>query len=399
MKNGLLDRGERGEVVARMLILEAYDRAVAKAFRKSKTREEPLFSFGCRLIDWIETIFVEKVAQDILNSTPANCGNKTFREVFKDAWIRFTHFAKAGDDHIFNTHSMFAAFIRCMAFVCRSGESFIDLIIPVLLWNEKIGSSVMTAIFIQVKRRMKAGKYHFDAEKHFHFFHPEPDRPKHPGDHRPYVTLVMDLGVQNPLPQYAKLPMQDVIKKRQQAQERRMPTATSSKENLPRTASSRSKKNAPPTTPPKLQGKMPPTTPSKHAVSAGPVNRPHRGRKQKHPRYEIYVSGCSNTNYNLITEEQRVKYREVLRLSEFLLEHPRKNTIPLVMQMKPVFALGPNSYSWIRSSVLNPTDLQDNGEDIGEDIVEGHIVGHPESESESESESDWDRLDVDMDMD
>lgn len=82
-------------------------------------------------------------------------------------------------------------------------------------------------------------------------------------------------------------------------------------------------------------------------------------------------------------------------MSEFLLEHPRKNTIPLVMQMKPVFALGPNSYSWIRSSVLNPTDLQDNGEDI----VEGHIVGHPESESESGSESDWDRLDVDMDTD
>lgn len=32
MKTGLLDRTDRGEVVARMLIIEAYDRAVTEAF-------------------------------------------------------------------------------------------------------------------------------------------------------------------------------------------------------------------------------------------------------------------------------------------------------------------------------------------------------------------------------
>lgn len=372
MENGLLDRGERGEVVARMLILEAFDHAVLSAGKlKDPYGKYPLYSFGCRLIDWIVSLFVDDVTQDILHSKPANCGEKTFEEVFKDAWIRLTHWAQAGDDHVFNTHSMFAAFIRCMAFVCRRGESFIDLIIPVLLWNETIKSSVMTAVFIQVKRRTKAGGYTFDAEKHFKFFHPEPNLAK---DDRPYVTLVMDLGVQNTLPKYAKLPVQDVIKKSRQAS-KRMTTATSSNANTP------------PATPSKSKETLQPKTPSKHNVAIRPSSG-HYVSTQKHPRYEIYVSGCSNTNYKLITEEQRVKYREVLRLSEFLLEHPRKETIPQVMQLKPVFALGPDSYSWADSFVLNITDPQDDDEDI----EEGHIVGHPDSEEELQSSDS----DVDM---
>lgn len=132
---------------------------------------------------------------------------------------------------------------------------------------------------------------------------------------------------------------------------------------------------------------MPPMAPSKHAVSARlVVNRPRRGRPQMHPRYEICVSGCSHANYKIVTEDQRAKYREVLRMSDFVLEHPRKDTLPQVMQLKLVFALGPNSYSWIKSAVLNPEDYQEDGEDTEERCIVGHLDSEEDLDSDSNME-------------
>lgn len=146
MRSGLLDRRERAEVVARMLVTEAYDRAVAE-------ENSPLFSCGCTVVGWITQLFRQNIASAILRSSPANCEGERFEDVFKDAWLRFTHFAKAAEDHIIDTHSMFAAFVRGMAFTYQKGGSAIGFILPVLLKDVKLGSSVMTAIFIQVQPR------------------------------------------------------------------------------------------------------------------------------------------------------------------------------------------------------------------------------------------------------
>lgn len=323
MRSGLLDRGERGEVVARMLVTEAYDRAVAENASDEQTL---LFSFGCRLVNFIRKLFSAARAEAILKSKPANCDGKTFGEVFGDAWIRFTHFAKSADDHILNTHSMFAAFVRGMAYTCRNGERFIDFITPILLWDAKLSSWVMTAIFWQIKRRGRAGNYEIDAEA-LGFFHPEPANRFPEGDNRPYITIVMDLGVQNSIPTHAKPTAQKVSQKSQ--------TADGLKD-LPQTSAT-------------------PASPSKSGVSSRPEDlRPSSG--VVHPRYAIYVSGCSSTNYGVIGESDRELYRQLLRSNDFLHEHPRPETIPKVMAQKPVFALGSNNYSWVDSDVLNPKD-------------------------------------------
>lgn len=362
MKTGLLDRADRGEVLARILIIEAYDRAVTEAFAASQSEDpqnpdgqEPLFSLGCRLIDWISQLFAPDLAREILHSKPANCGDQTFEEVFKDAWIRVTHYAQAGDEHVFNagTHAMLAAFVRGMTFICRDenggGSSFVNFVIPVLLRDVKIGSSVMTAVFIRVGRRARMGTYPIiDAEKHFDFFHPEHNLSE---DDRPYVTLIMDLGVRDPL------------------LDRAIPLA---KAKLPLT---------------------------KHEVSSDtpPIKverssrRQSQTQKRKHPRYEISVSGCSNTLYNLITEDKVVKYKEILRMPELIPEHTRKETISQVMQMKPVFVSGKESYAWIESGVLNSSGGEVNvEEENGEDMEEGYVIGHPDSEESSE-DTDWNR--------
>lgn len=302
--------------MARMLVTEAYDRAVI-------TEKSQHFSSGCSVVGWIKEFFQPKVANDVLNIKPANCKGERLEDVFKDARIRFTHFTKAADDHIIDTHAMFAAFARGMAFTCRNCEGAIDFILPVLLNSAKLSSWVMTAIFFQVKRHKKAGNYHIDAAA-LKFFHQEPADKLSPDD-RPYIAFVLDLGVQPKYSDSAVLAAQDL----------------SEENSLPQTSATFTKTT--PQNPSKVKVSVPPTRPD-----------PRLNAPVVHPRYEVHFEGCSNTLYRVIEEADRPAYQELLGIHEFLYEHSRPETIPQVMNLKPMFALGRNSYSWVESEVLNP---------------------------------------------
>lgn len=332
MRSGLLDRGERGELVARMLVTEAYDRAVLAEEGPSN------FSRGCSVVGWIKKLFQENVASAILNSRPADCKGEPFKDVFKDARLRFTHFAKTADDHIIDTHAMFAAFARGMAFTCRNGETAVDFILPVLLnKSAKLSSWVMTAVFVQVKRRTKRGRYFINAEA-LKFFHKEPADQLSP-DVRPYITLIMDLGIQPELPEYADLAAINVLKKE----------GAGPKRSIPQTSTTFTKDHRTPPSPSKLD------TSSHHSRRKSPRDRPVAG---KHPCYQAHISGCSNTMYKVIEIADRPTYTDLLRIDEFLYEHPRPETIPEVMNLKPMFAVGKNSYRWVESDVLNPEEAE-----------------------------------------
>lgn len=164
----------------------------------------------------------------------------------------------------------------------------------------------------------------------------------------------MDLGVQSPIPTYAKPAAQKVIQKSKTADGRK---------GVPQVSASYP------------QTRAPPASPSKFKVSARPEKlRPLPG--VVHPRYAIYVSGCSSTNYGVIGESDRELYRQLLRTNDFLYEHPRPETIPKVMAQKPVFALGSNSYSWVDSDVLNPKDpaaAYDNDNDEETFLISQHV--------------------------
>lgn len=148
MSSNLLDRGERGEVVARALIVEAYDRATLRC-RKHNSKD-PL-SMGCGVIEFVEELFRDHAI--VTESYPDNImeGGRHFKDEFKGAQLRITHFARSGDDHVVKTESMAPAFIRGTAFVCRRNEQTIDIILPLLLWDAKICEWVTSGFFIQVK--------------------------------------------------------------------------------------------------------------------------------------------------------------------------------------------------------------------------------------------------------
>lgn len=348
MNTGLLDRGERGEVVARALITEAYDRATLRRHERNKPKY-PL-SMGCGVIE-----FVEEFVRDhgmITEAYPDNVkGGVTFREAFKHAVLRITHWVRAQDDHILNTDSMAPAFIRGAAFICRRGEAIVDLMAPILLWDEKIAEWVMSSFFWQIKLNKKKGKYQINAED-LGFFPPQ-ERNRNPSSDdnpftkplstkRPYITMVMDLGVLNPPPGHAKFPVQNAVEKFNET----LPAETTV---APKATTARSKAKAAvpssvyPGTPSKLKVGMPVTVETRRTPT--PENT--------HPRYAIYASGCSDTVYAVIEPDQRTKYHQLLRQDELLTEHPRPRTIPQVLNMKPFWRIGPACYSWYDSPLLN----------------------------------------------
>lgn len=302
MSSGLLDRSERTEVVARALITETYDRAT---LRCRKDAGSPL-SFGCGAVEFIEELYRDHGT--ITEAHPDNVsGGVTFREAFKHARLRITQWVRVEDDHELSTESMAAAFIRGYAFICRRGVSFIDLVVPLLLWDEKIGEGVMSAIFLQVKLRKDKGSYHINAGD-LGFF-PRSDSDANTfmerAAKRPYITIVMDLGSQNSLPEYARFP------------------AKASDQKVT------------------------------EAVQNANVQRTKSTPRNTHPRYAILATGCSDTVYAVIHRDHRTKWQLLLHQDNLLGGHPRPHSIPSVRNMKPFWSFGPESYAWYKSAVLN----------------------------------------------
>ncbi|KAF8592712.1 hypothetical protein K439DRAFT_1656117 [Ramaria rubella] len=326
LQNGLLDLGERGELVARAIITSAYDRAVERD-HPPKIGDTPFYSQGCSVITFIQELFSEEYAEEILDSVPDNTPDgKPFREAFATAKIRFTHFVKMADDTSTSTEAMFAAFIRGMAIICASGQPATDILIPVLLIDGPLGEEVMSSLMVQIKQKKKQGTSADIAAANAAL--------------RPYITLIMDLGVQRPNTQ-AKTP----FKVHELPQPKPKPKPKSKSKPKPKRE----------TTP---KGKSQEGTPSRLDVSQpGQLHHPN----VTHPRYSIYAYGCSNKVYKGIYPDDKAKYAFLLASRNFLGEHPRQNieSLNALCRMKPLWAAGKEYYHWLESGLLNSTEVTD----------------------------------------
>ena len=139
MESGLLDLGQRGEVVARALLTAAYDRAVEKENPPTHPSQPPFYNQGCNLTTFIGELFHDSYVDNILDSFPDNVDpGVTLSDAFEQSKIRFTDFVEMRDDMATTTDAMYAAFLRGMAIICHSNQPGVDLMIPVLLWDDKL---------------------------------------------------------------------------------------------------------------------------------------------------------------------------------------------------------------------------------------------------------------------
>ncbi|KAH9926363.1 hypothetical protein B0H21DRAFT_764196 [Amylocystis lapponica] len=373
LSGGILDLGERGEIVARALFTLAYDSTVEKEHPDAGSIK---YSKGCSLIGFIEKLFAQDYATAVLDSPPYNVkSDRPFRESFKDAQIRFTHFGKMYNDGCINTHAMLAAFVRGMAFVCRNGETLVDFIVPVLQKPGNMLESSMTALFVQVKRRERRGtknKYDIDVEK-FDFFQSLDEE----FQERPVITL-------RPISQEQKdeKPSRQVKKSKPsgkkssgkgrnigQAQFNFPPhvPAGTALESLPNNRFVRLS-----TPEPQHTTRLPflPPTPAK-------VEVPKKGTKRHwpirhHPRYNIFAYGCSHNVYAVIKPQEKELYALLMASGDFLDEHPRRGkAIAAVLKMKPFYVWKPKVWVWAWEEDERATVF---GEEVEETNVEGVLV-------------------------
>ena len=120
LKNDLISKGERGELVTRLLLTLAHDKCVQfdrkKAHEAQYSKPIPLFRF-------LEALVGPDHMKRILVSKPDNMDNgATFEEAFKDAKVNFTHFVKGGDPTVITDKAAWMALSRCMAFQCANGQ-------------------------------------------------------------------------------------------------------------------------------------------------------------------------------------------------------------------------------------------------------------------------------------
>ncbi|KAJ8454653.1 hypothetical protein ONZ51_g12905 [Trametes cubensis] len=344
----LLSRGEVGEVIGRLLLMLARDSATCAT---SSDSDDPHFSNPVPVTTFIEQLLSESFAKDVLTSRPDNLpanaprGDLTFAEAFKDAVVNFTHFAKWADDSALSQDTALGCFIRSMAVICRNNAATVDVFIPVLMNKDAaLDASVMTGIMVQFKLRAHSGTiaaYAIDATK-VGLFKQTPDDDE--TQRHPYITLIMELGVNSEPPLLASIPVKP-----------------ESKESIAVNKKLGEK------TPVSNAGAPLQDTPSK-VVLTPPA--PRRRRGSAYPRYSIYVYGCSPTVYRVISKNERGVYKHMLGGGKLLAEHPRQDptSLRLVRMLKPFFAIGHTSWHWLYHTRLN-TDLPDESDDEGGVVV------------------------------
>ncbi|EGN99476.1 hypothetical protein SERLA73DRAFT_74000 [Serpula lacrymans var. lacrymans S7.3] len=336
-KMGLLDKGAMGELVARLLLVFVHDRAIRNSYSK------PLnYSQGVRLIDFLKALFSGAWMNEIMRCTPDNVSSEvTLKDMFKESYVRFTYFGKMVDDTGTTTEAMYAAFLRGMAVITRDNQQGVDIMIPILMWDKELCEYVMTAILIQVKRRICAGSINTysinqrdinlfpddciskqvqnDVRSNPYFeFTLERPRENSGEPVRPYISLILELGVQPKLPR-------------------------------------------------------------------GPGTNP-----------QVCKNLAKKTALGAVQDidgEDKDVLAKLLRTRDFLADHPRQDSRSLeaVRRMKPFWSAGEPSHHWLESDLLNPKNAMDVDE---EDQLAGFVIaGSMEDTHVSTSDNVFD-LDV-----
>ncbi|KAG6887493.1 hypothetical protein C0995_014910 [Termitomyces sp. Mi166 len=161
-ERGLIDKGIRGELVARMLCTLAHDISILRTLPLDIVANRRV-SFSKMIPKWIKRV---------LKARPSNMAGETLEEAFKDGYVHFTPFVKAEIQDYWNMPKA-------------------DIVIPMCICRDANPTRwCMTAILIQVKNRVDKQPILIDAQRTFGFF--TKSTTKEYNEH-PYITITMEL--------------------------------------------------------------------------------------------------------------------------------------------------------------------------------------------------------------
>ncbi|KAL4251325.1 hypothetical protein ABKN59_005644 [Abortiporus biennis] len=174
VENGLIDIGERGEVVARLLIIRAAMRAVEVECKEG------------------DQLWYSK-------------GNKTFEDALGNMTMRLTHFEKLKDGSGLSQEGAQAAFTRGCGYICEGMQEGVDLMIPIAditNGDEVLSLSKFTFLLFQFNNcgnRPAVNRVIIDTAQ-LGLFNAQPSSAP-----IPYAALMIELGIPSDSKHYGEI--------------------------------------------------------------------------------------------------------------------------------------------------------------------------------------------------
>ncbi|PCH37334.1 hypothetical protein WOLCODRAFT_29060, partial [Wolfiporia cocos MD-104 SS10] len=163
VKGSYVSVGERGEVIARLLLLLACDESYT-SLEKLRYAMVPQFLEqlwpSCNTSQTKPTFvsFAEDVEEEFAWPHRRAEPTPTLGEAFKDAKIFFNHFLQFREEGVVNCQYLRFLMLRGAAAICCPQQTAIDIIIPVLFEGTELRPDKITAIVVQVKMDRRYGE-------------------------------------------------------------------------------------------------------------------------------------------------------------------------------------------------------------------------------------------------
>ena len=368
VEDGLVSKGELGELTGRLLLILAMDSAQEVAQSGEIARGiHPRWSKPVGVIDFMKALFGnENYNEHIRNCAPDNGSGEAFDDQFKNSVVRFTHFARADDDSGVTTSAALAAFVRGMAVQCHPYQQPADVAMAMLMdKNKPVVEENMSIMLVSFKNKSRASNINdtaVDADQLGCF--PESDLTDLEGQDRgirPYISLVMELGIQP-----------------------KTLSPSAAPKNYPQTTAGTLKRsNDVGSAATRKKAKTVPF--ARHAtidsnLQALRISARIRKKQPVHPRYLIRVHGCSPSVYSVVHDKD--VYAHLLHARPIFTEHSRpEEFVAAVRRLKPFFSRGPDGRGHYQKIYIETT--RDDEADVTADTIEAGKAPGEDLESDN----------------
>ena len=189
LRQGLLARGERGELVARTLFTVAHDLAIMR--RHTDAPLGPRFHRPVQFLDLLQNLLASDIWTVVRKALPFHAypGAVTLEDAYKDAWVNFSHFVQLGDYASFNLGFASELLKRGAAMQTSDNHHNMDIGMPIYHGDPSttiIGEDTTSIAQYQIKNA--------SGEKSVF---PDPSLAGSNEHRRPVISIVMQLGIEN----------------------------------------------------------------------------------------------------------------------------------------------------------------------------------------------------------
>ncbi|EUC63782.1 G2/mitotic-specific cyclin cdc13, putative [Rhizoctonia solani AG-3 Rhs1AP] len=189
-QDGLLELSGQDQLCGRLLVTIAHDIAIQGLL---ETRlHEPRYHRPIPVLDFLRALFANSHHKTVLDATPVHFNASatspsepsTLEEVFKNAYVSFSHFEVAQDSEVLGASLLPYSLIRGCALQAKNSRSSIDAVIPIHMGSitDPITSTTMSAINLQFKYKKNTKHYCVDRSVTV------------PNVHQPVISIVFELG-------------------------------------------------------------------------------------------------------------------------------------------------------------------------------------------------------------